>query len=217
MSTETHFHRRHLPHFYPPDAIYFITARLADSLPPSVVERAQEERRILYSRQPREKKRISGFPQYIDEMEWWEKIIERGNKNARWLADPRVASLVGESIHYRDGKDYDLVAYTIMPNHMHIVFGIGQYDLLERPSAALPLSGKQVSGIMMSMKRHTALEANKLLGRKGSFWQDESYDHVVRSGEELGRIIEYVLDNPLKAGLVDKRGDWKWSFSKYEI
>ncbi len=70
---------------------------------------------------------------------------------------------------------------------------------------------------MMSMKRHTALEANKLLGRIGPFWQDESYDHVIRDAEDLARIIEYVLDNPVKAGLVDKRNDWEWSFSNYEV
>jgi len=217
MSPETPFHRRHLPHFYPPDAIYFITSRLAGSLPLSAIERARKEREILESQDSKGKRGSSGLPPYIDELEWWEKVIERGSKNARWLADARIASLVAESIQYRDGKDYDLVAYTIMPNHMHLVYGIGQYDLLERPQDAEPLSGKQVSGIMMSMKRHTALEANKLLGRTGPFWQDESYDHVVRDTEELARIIEYVLDNPVKAGLVEKRQDWKWSFSRYEV
>jgi len=217
MSTETTFHRRHLPHFYPPDAIYFISSRLADSLPPSVIERARKERELLESQRLEGKKVSSGLPPYIDELEWWEKVIERGNKNARWLADPRVASLVAQSIHYRDGKDYDLVAYTIMPNHMHLVFGIGQYDLLERPENAGTLSGKQLSRTMMSLKRHTALQANKILGRTGPFWQDESYDHVVRDGEELARIIEYVLDNPVIAGLVDNRRDWQWSFSRFEL
>jgi REP element-mobilizing transposase RayT len=216
MSPETPFHRRHLPHFYPPDAIYFVTSRLADSLPPSVIKRARKEREILESKESKGKREPSGLPPYVDELDWWEKVIERGSKNARWLADPRIASLVAESIHYRDGKDYDLVAYTIMPNHIHIVYGIGQYDLLERPHDAGPLSGKQVSGIMMSMKRHTAAEANKLLGRTGPFWQDESYDHVVRDTEELARIIEYVLDNPVKAGLVDSRRDWKWFFSRFD-
>ena len=216
MSTDTPFHRRHLPHFYPPDAIYFITFRLADSLPPTVVERARKEREILASQESKGKRGFSGLPPYVDELEWWEKVVERGSGNARWLADPRIASLVADSIHYRDGKDYDLVTYTIMPNHIHLVYGIGQYDLLERPHGAGPLSGKQVSGIMMSMKRHTAREANRLLGQSGSFWQDESYDHVVRDSEELARIIKYVLDNPVKAGLVGKREDWKWSFSRYE-
>jgi len=81
----------------------------------------------------------------------------------------------------------------------------------------MPLSGKQVSRIMMSLKRHTAFEANKLLGRSGAFWQDESYDHVVRDREELGRIIEYVLDNPIQAGLAHSRRAWQWSYSRYEL
>lgn len=217
MSPEFPFHRRHLPHLYPPDAIYFITSRLAGSLPRSAVERATTEREFLKIQQEEGKFRTSSLPLYIDGHEWWEKVIKKGNEDARWLADPRVASLVAESIHYRDGKDYDLVAYTIMPNHLHLVYGIGRYDLLERPADAGPLSGEQVSGIMMSMKKHTALEANKLLGRSGPFWQDESYDHVVRDSEELARIVEYVLDNPVKAGLVDRRKDWKWSFSRYEV
>ena len=217
MSAETPFHRRHLPHFYPPDAIYFITFRLADSLPPSVIERARREREILESQESKGKRGTSSLPLYIDELEWWEKVIDKGSKNARWLADSRIASLVAESIHYRDGKDYDLVAYTIMPNHVHLLFGLGQYDLLERPENAGALSGKQVSGIMMSLKRHTALEANKILGRTGSFWQDESYDHVVRDSEELARIIEYILDNPLVAGLAGNRHDWQWSFSRFEL
>ncbi len=112
MSTEIPFHRRHLPHFYPPDAIYFITARLAGSLPQSVIDRARREREFLVSQRSEGKERSSGFPPYIDELEWWQKVIEKGNQNAHWLADPRLASLVAESIHYRDGKDYDLVAYT---------------------------------------------------------------------------------------------------------
>ena len=217
MSTETPFHRRHLPHFYPPDAIYFITSRLADSLPVSAVERARKERDFLASQKSKVKKGSSGLPPYIDELDWWEKVIERGNKNVRWLADPRIASLVAEAIRFRDGKDYDLITYTIMPNHMHLVFGIGQYDFLDRPEKAGPLSGKQVSQIMMSLKRHTALQANKILSRSGPFWQDESYDRVVRDGEELARIIEYVLDNPVIAGLAHNRSEWKWSFSRYEL
>jgi REP element-mobilizing transposase RayT len=181
------------------------------------MERARIELDFLATQQAEGKERTSGFPPYINEFEWWEKVIDRGYEDVRLLADPRIASIVAESIRHRDGKDYDLIAYTIMPNHVHIVYGIGQYDLLERPPDAGPLSGMQVSNIMMSLKRHTALEANKLLGRRGSFWQDESYDHVVRDGEDLAQIIAYVLDNPVKAGLVERRKDWKWSFSRYDV
>jgi len=65
---------------------------------------------------------------------------------------------------------------------------------------------------MHSLKGYTGKMANKILGRNGDFWQHESYDHVVWDQAELRRIVEYVLENPVKAGLVLDQGDWKWSF-----
>ena len=56
--------------------------------------------------------------------------------------------------------------------------------------------------VMHTLKTHTALECNWLLSLRGTFWQDESYDHCVRDEEELYRIINYVEQNPVKAGLV---------------
>ncbi|MEX1097888.1 MAG: hypothetical protein WED34_17720 [Planctomycetales bacterium] len=64
---------------------------------------------------------------------------------------------------------------------------------------------------MQSVKGYTARGCNKLLGLSGAFWQDESYDHVVRDQEELFRIIDYIENNPVKAGLVARREDWKFS------
>ncbi|MAU00364.1 MAG: hypothetical protein CL608_24750 [Anaerolineaceae bacterium] len=61
---------------------------------------------------------------------------------------------------------------------------------------------------MHSLKRYTAVEANKVLGRQGQFWQHESYDHIVRDEAELQRIRQYVLNNPVKAGLVDSAEQW---------
>jgi REP element-mobilizing transposase RayT len=71
--------------------------------------------------------------------------------------------------------------------------------------------------ILQSLKRHTARQSNLILGRSGAFWQDESYDHIVRDQAELERIIKYVLNNPVKAGLVDDWIKWKWSYCKYDL
>ena len=65
---------------------------------------------------------------------------------------------------------------------------------------------------MMSLKRYTARQCNDILGREGQFWQHESYDHVIRNQAEWERIIKYVLDNPVKAGLVEKWDDWPWTY-----
>jgi putative transposase len=67
---------------------------------------------------------------------------------------------------------------------------------------------------MHSLKGYTAYEGNRLLGRKGAFWEHESYDHYVRDEEELERIVAYVLSNPLKAGLVTDWKAWPWSYCR---
>ncbi|MGE3809166.1 MAG: transposase, partial [Gemmataceae bacterium] len=68
-----------------------------------------------------------------------------------------------------------------------------------------------VDCLMHSLKRHTALRCNEILGRRGCFWQDESFEHCYFDLEELERIVEYVEQNPVKAGLVDSPEDWLFS------
>ena len=65
---------------------------------------------------------------------------------------------------------------------------------------------------MKSIKQYSARECNKLLKRKGTFWQVESYDRLIRDADELYKAVEYTLDNPVKAGLCQNRADWKWSY-----
>ncbi|MDZ7359083.1 MAG: hypothetical protein ONB33_15915, partial [candidate division KSB1 bacterium] len=134
-------------------------------------------------------------------------------------SDPRIARLVYESIRYRDGKVYDLDCLTIMANHVHqmiepLAEPVGQVANLphNRQDVILPYS---VSKIMHSLKRYTGRQANLILGREGPFWQDESYDHAVRSEKEYERIIWYILNNPVKAGLVDSWEKWEWSYCKW--
>ena len=90
-----------------------------------------------------------------------------------------------------------------MSNHVHVVF---------EPCRSERYS--ELPKIMQSLKRHTARQANRILGREGAFWQDESYDRVIRDNEEHARIINYVLENPVKAGLVSKWEEWQWTYCK---
>lgn len=214
MSDETVYHRRHLPHFYPPNSVYFVTPRLAGPLPRFRIDEIQEQRELLQTQKQRISKRAPEAGGFEGDLRRLDRILETADPKRLWLSDRRIADLVAEAIRFRNGKEYDLVAYTIMPNHAHIVFGIGAPDLLEPVGQIDNLSNKPVSKIMQSLKRHTAREANKILGRKGAFWQDESYDHVIRNSEELERIILYVLHNPVKAGFVKNWRDWKWNYSR---
>ena len=95
-----------------------------------------------------------------------------------------------------------------MPNHVHLVF-----MPLEKAEGVF----YSLAEILQSLKRYTARQSNLILGRLGAFWQDESYDHIVRDEAELERIVRYVLNNPVKAGLVDDWTQWKWSYCKYDM
>ena len=80
-----------------------------------------------------------------------------------------------------------------------------------------PTERKRQSEIMHSLKRYTARQANLILEREGQFWQHENYDHVIRDDGELDRIINYVIENPVKAGLVQHWRDWEWTYCKYDL
>jgi hypothetical protein len=71
--------------------------------------------------------------------------------------------------------------------------------------------------IMKSLKGYTAWECNRVLQRKGTFWQAESYDHIVRDAGEFQRVVNYVLNNPVKAGLVKDWRDWKWNYQRQSV
>jgi hypothetical protein len=115
-----------------------------------------------------------------------------------WLQDPRVAGAIRNALLYGETVRgfYQLLAWVVMPNHVHAIF---------LPHAAMPV-------IMRWLKGRTSRVANRILGRTGTpFWQDESFDHWIRSAEELQHLIEYVENNPLKAGLVQTKEQWQWS------
>jgi len=129
-----------------------------------------------------------------------------------WLRRDDVAEIAAEAIRYRDGKKYDLLAYCIMPNHVHMVVDVERFaESLVRRDSVSPYILTEIIG---SLRKYTAARANRVLCRSGSFWQHESYDRVIRDGDELERTLAYVLQNPVKAGLCQRSKDWKWSYLK---
>lgn len=186
--------RGRLPHWETNSGYYFVTFRLSDSLPRSLLERIVSERKSIV-----ETARQLGRELSQDEQKRLTKLsnkkiedyLDRGN-GACHLRHPEVARLVADAIRFFEAKRYRLMAWCVMPNHVHIVFRL--------------LPGQGLATMMHSLKSYTANRANKILGRCGSFWQREYYDHLVRNGDELQRAMRYVAENPLKAGL----RDWPW-------
>jgi len=196
------YYQRNLPHFQPFGATLFITFRLAGSLPKEVMLRLEEEARykeaeieLITDPQLQKQAIILAQEQLFSK---WDAALDAAKQSARWLANPEVASMVCEAVHYRDQRMYSLDAYCVMPNHVHLVC-----TPLENQESSIP-----ISEIIHSLKGYTGHQANKLLGRQGKFWQHESYDHVVRDDADYQRIVQYVLDNPVRAGL-----DVKWVYA----
>ena len=124
-----------------------------------------------------------------------DRLLDEARTGPFYLRQPAVADLVVEAIPYNShtlGR-YDWHAFVVMPNHVH---------LLVTPAVALPKLTKSLKGI-------TAKRANALLALTGRpFWQEESYDHVVRQEREFNKYIE---ENPVRAGLVKEASQYRWS------
>jgi putative transposase len=189
------YYERNLPHRLPPGEAIFLTFRLADTLPLYVLERMKEEAALLQQEQELVPAQLyAAQKRYFGR---FDDLLAKAEHGPTWLKQPEIAAIVVQSLHHFDSKNYELLSYCLMPNHVHMVVLV--------PDGAPPLVRT-----LQRLKGYTALQANKLLGRTGAFWQAESYDHVVRAGE-LERIISYIVDNPVKAGLVD---DWQqWPFT----
>ena len=204
------FYRRHLPHYQPEDATLFITFRLANSIPQIVIDQltAEAERmdKVLDKIANKHERAQLAYLEQRKFFAKWDKALDAAQSGPTWLKDQRIAALLSESLHYRNGREYELVAFCIMPNHGHLVCA---------PLKDEHGTTQSLTKMMHSLKGRVARKANLFLGQSGKFWQHENYDHVVRNDAELKRIVRYVVNNPVKASLVEKPEDWKWTYSKF--
>ena len=229
------FAERHRPHIHPPDAVLFVTYRLAESVPKSIVREYKAKKEWLEDQLTRAMKIVdkSGgaeLNQWLDraekfKREWFvrfEEVLDKASTGPMWMKDERVADVVAESLRKLDGEAYRLDAYSVMSNHVHAVFKplLSETDLqesLDEHGHPIFLSSHpSLSRIMHSLKGGSARECNLLLSGTGQFWEHESFDHFVRQGK-FGATIKYVLNNPIKAGLIKDWRDWRWTYCRGEV
>jgi REP element-mobilizing transposase RayT len=179
--------RRNLPHVEADGAIYFVTFRLADSLPRTALDRIQRE----LHRTPASNLEIPAPSLSRRLSPRIEEFLDAG-AGACLLGQPAVASIMASSVGAFAEVRYRLFAWCVMPNHVHVVLQ--------------PLQGWSLPRIVHSWKTFTVKQANHLLGRDGEFWQREYCDHLVRDADDLARLVRYVLENPARSGLVN----WPW-------
>jgi REP element-mobilizing transposase RayT len=186
--------RGRLPRWEKDSAIYFITFRLADSLPHAVLDRIESERQAIVKTaiglrrnlSPDEHARIQRLSTPVIE-----RFLDSG-AGACHLRNSCIAEEVANALRHFDEKRYRLFAWCVMPNHVHVVVRL--------------LPGQTLEAVVHSWKSFTAKQANRILGSHGIFWQREYYDHLIRDEAEFERAIDYVGENPAKA----KLNDWKW-------
>jgi len=130
-----------------------------------------------------------------------ENYLDKGHGSCL-LRDERVAKLVEDSLLFHHEKKYRLTAWVIMPNHVHLL--------------ATPLVNIELREIAHSIKSYTAHEANKLLKRRGQFWQHEPFDRYIRNRKHFVSVIRYIENNPVKAGLCLTAKEWRFSSAFYK-
>lgn len=172
------FYRRRLPHFSLTGTPIFLTWRLHGTLP---------------------REQSLGLTPMTSGAAFarMDRLLDEASIGPRCLQERALASMVVESLHYNAQvlKHYDLDAFVVMPNHVH---------LLLTAHVPLPKLTKSIKGV-------TGIRANRILGRSGPFWQEESYDRNVRKEREFCNIWRYIEENPVRAGFVRVAADYHWS------
>jgi putative DNA methylase len=182
------WHTRRLPHWEAGETAQAITFRLHDSLPRGALDHIERE--------------LAGQPagaRAVERGRRIEALLDRGN-GARHLADPAIARLVEDALKHFDGTRYHLHAWCVMPNHVHVL--------------VTPLHGESLSAILHAWKSFTAKQANALLRRAGTFWQEEYFDRAIRNEAHFAAELRYIHDNPVKAGLCAAPEEWAFSSAR---
>lgn len=183
------YNTRNLPHYDAPDAIQFITFRLADSVPSQVIRGWKRDVEYLPDAEQSNalRRRV-------------ERYLDAGH-GCCLLAHPAMAATLRQSFEFYQGTRYQLLAWTIMPNHVHILI---------KPSYSLPR-------IVQGWKTHSARWALQNAQRLdlqlpiGGFWMRGYWDRFIRSEAHLAAAMHYIRENPVKAGLCRTAAEWRWS------
>lgn len=181
--------RGYLPHFDGGSIPQMLGFRLEGSLP---AERIRDWKEELDSLPPNEK--AEGYRERVEE------YLDRGTGQA-WLGEPAIGSMVEEALIHFDGQRYALHAWVVMPNHVHALL--------------TPVAEWSLSAIVHSFKSFTAKRANQLLQRSGEFWQADYFDRYVRHERQFYAALNYIEENPVKAGLVRSARDWPFSSARF--
>lgn len=211
MTKEKTFYRRKLPHWQPANAAFFITFRLHGSIPKVKLEELQQQ----HHQQLMEAKAAKASPQILQRLqsEYFQSLDELLDKietGPHFLKMDGVANIIKTQLHRFDGLWYTLHSYCIMSNHVHIL--IDNLIQEERISKGDIKNSIPLDKILKQIKGASGHLSNQYLQRKGKFWQRESFDRLIRNERHFGIVVNYILNNPVKAGLVKNWEEWPHTY-----
>src|SRR5439155_11808233 len=178
------YSRGHPPNFDAPGTWQFVTYRLADSIPAELRHEWEEAMKLEDDR---------------EKFRRMELMLDRG-LGACPLRRTRVARMVQDNLWFHDGKAYRLLAWVVMPNHIHV----------------LAEMCKPLGTVLRNWKSYTGSEANKLLDRVGeTFWQGDYFDRYIRDRAHYRKVVRYIENNPVKAGLAREPAQWRRSSAPF--
>ncbi|MGC9361959.1 MAG: REP-associated tyrosine transposase [Candidatus Syntrophosphaera sp.] len=203
MDTIVEKHRSHLPHIQLEGQIISLTWRLAFTLPKNILDLQEALKKDLEETDRNEASRLSNrYASYIKKLEELDTFLGKCEVDGLSLCADENARILISAINFHDNKMYDLHCYCIMPNHVHIL--------------VKPLLGKdgayyKISTIVQRLKTYTANMFNQHRGSRGKIWHRDYFDRYIRNPVDYRNVVKYILENPVKAGLVSKAEDWKYS------
>ena len=184
------------PHWELKNAIYHVSFHLEDSLPKSLAKKIKNERIQMEESVLNAKGNISPFDIYLIK-KYYSKKMEGYFDNGYGsciFRDNENAQIMQNVIMNGNGVEYDLYAWCIMPNHVHLMFSLlGEYVL---------------SKVVATWKSCSAHYLNKRMNTKGRLWNVDYFNRIIRDGDDYSRTKEYIWRNPEKAGLHD--WPWRW-------
>ena len=193
------FTRRNLPHWLVADASFFVTLRLAGTLPKELVEEMRMERAIVKSSEDarcelarRQFARIEG-------------LLDESAANRMDLANPDVARFCLVNLDWLRARGWRIFAATVLGNHAHM--------LLRSENGR----SRELLTDMDQYKGFTGRVANRVLGRQGRFWARDQFDHWLRDAAKFDGVVRYIAQNPVKAGLVKDWRAWPWTIVEDDL
>ncbi len=183
------YSRGYLPHRDEPGLTQFITFRLADSMPKVIVQEWKRELRTLPDSEAKTQLQVR-INHYID-----------GSSGSSVLRRPDVGGIVEQTLLNEDGTQYELLAWVVMPNHVHLLARFKEVT--------------QMPDVVKTWKGVSARLINEVLQRRGRLWYREYFDRFIRDAEHFDRVVRYIEYNPVKAGLSPSAEAWPLSSARF--